>query len=36
LSKLADEIDGALGDSVEKILLIKAIQDRLEGLQKEA
>jgi restriction system-associated AAA family ATPase len=36
LSMLVDEIDSSLGDSVEKILLIKAIHDRLEGQQKGA
>lgn len=36
LSKLVDEIEVKLGDSVEKILLIKAIQDKLEDQQKGA
>lgn len=34
LSKLVDEIEEGLGDSVEKILLIKAIQDKLEDQPK--
>lgn len=36
LSKLADEIEDRLGDSVEKIFLVKAIQDKLEDQQKGA
>ncbi|MDQ7746332.1 restriction system-associated AAA family ATPase [Hydrogenophaga pseudoflava] len=36
LSALVDEIEAELGDSVEKILLIKAIQDKLEEKQKGA
>lgn len=35
LLKLVDEIEEGLGDSVEKILLIKAIQDKLEAQKKE-
>lgn len=36
LSALVDEIGAELGDSVEKILLIKAIQDKLENPRKDA
>jgi hypothetical protein len=32
---LIDEINHELGDSVEKILLIKAILDKVEGPQSE-
>lgn len=35
LSRLVEEIEAELGDSVEKILLIKAIQDKLEAQKKE-
>jgi len=35
LSALVDEIEAELGDSVEKILLIKAIQDKLEAQKRE-
>lgn len=36
LSKLVDEIEAELGDSVEKILLLKAIQDKVEDREKGA
>lgn len=36
LSALVDEIGAELGDSVEKILLIKAIEDKLENPRKDA
>lgn len=36
LSALVDEIGAELGDSVEKILLIKAIQDKLDNPRKDA